>query len=55
MTAAEHLLKENDGYSGTRCINRAAYRVGSVRRQRNRDSLDEVSRSHAAVEAAIPP
>ena len=30
MTAAEHLLKENDGYSGLDASIEAAYRVGSV-------------------------
>jgi purine nucleoside permease len=30
MTAAEHLLKENDGYAGLEAAVEAAYRVGSV-------------------------
>ncbi len=30
MSAAEHLLKENDGYAGLEASVEAAYRVGAV-------------------------
>jgi len=48
MTAAEHLLKENDGYSGLDASVEAAYRVGSV-------VVEEIVNHWAKYRDHIPP
>jgi purine nucleoside permease len=48
MTAAEHLLKENDGYAGLNASIEAAYRVGSV-------VVDEIVGKWATYREHTPP
>jgi purine nucleoside permease len=48
MTAAEHLLKENDGYAGLNASVEAAYRVGSV-------VVDEIVGKWATYREHMPP
>ncbi len=48
MTAAEHLLKENDGYAGLEASVEAAYRVGSV-------VVDEIVSKWPAYKNHTPP
>jgi purine nucleoside permease len=48
MTAAEHLLKENDGYAGLEASVEAAYRVGSV-------VVDEIAGKWTTYKDHTPP
>jgi purine nucleoside permease len=48
VTAAEHLLKENEGYAGLHASVEAAYRVGSV-------VVDEIVDKWAIYREHTPP
>ncbi len=52
MSAAEHLLRENEGYAGLNASVEAAYRVGSRGRRRDRHALEHLYRDHSPAGSA---